>query len=245
MIKVIVNGAKGKMGVVTCQAVKEQSDFELVGELGREHDLSAEIKRLKPDIVIDFTSSESAYQNALTIIENDVYGVIGSTGLTDQHIQHLSTLCHDKKVGCIIAPNFSLAAVLMMKFSQMAAKYFDWCEIIELHHAEKKEAPSGTAMKTASLISAVRQNQTSACHEIVPHARGAVHHSIPIHSIRMPGLLAHQEVIFGELGETLTIRHDSTDRKGYMPGVIKACREVITLDHLIYGLESILEVDGF
>lgn len=240
MIKVIVNGAKGKMGTVTCQAVKEQSDFELVGACGREHDLSTEIKHLTPDIVIDFTSSESAYKNALTIIKNGVHGIIGSTGFTDEQIQHLSTLCHDKKLGCIIAPNFSLSAVLMMKFSEMAAKYFDWCEIIELHHAEKKEAPSGTAVKTASLISAVRQNHSAPCHEIVPHARGATYHSIPVHSIRMPGLLAHQEVIFGEAGETFTIRHDSTDRKGYMPGVMKACRQVMKLDHLIYGLENIL-----
>ena len=150
MIKIIVNGAKGKMGTVTCDAVEEQSDFKLLAALSRENNLSAEIKRLIPNVVIDFTSSESVYQNALTIIESGVHGVIGSTGLTDEQIQHLSNVCAEKKLGCIIAPNFSLAAVLMMKFSQMAAHYFDWCEIIELHHAGKKEAPSGTAMKTAS-----------------------------------------------------------------------------------------------
>lgn len=240
MIKIIVNGATGKMGSTTVNAIKNESDFKLVAELDSSRDLSSEIKTHQPDIVIDFTSAHCVYENSLKIIEHGARPVIGSSGLTDEQIQRLCDLCQQKNLGGIIAPNFSIGAILMMRFAKEAANHFQHAEIIELHHAEKKDAPSGTAMKTAKMIADVRKNENAECKELITGALGAKHHNIPVHSIRLPGLLAHQEVIFGGLGETLTIRHDSTDRQGFMPGVILACRKAMHLNHLIYGLENLL-----
>ena len=240
MIKIIVNGAKGKMGSTTITAIQAQKDFVLVAGLGHADNLEDAIKKNQADIVIDFTSAHAVYENALKIIHAGARAVIGSSGLTQEQIKYLSELCQEKKLGVIIAPNFSIGAILMMKFAQQAAHYFQHAEIIELHHAGKKDAPSGTAIKTAEMIAAVRVNQKTECKEMIDGALGANHHDVHVHSIRLPGLLAHQEVIFGGLGETLTIRHDSTDRQGFMPGVIMACKKVMEIDHLIYGLDNLL-----
>ncbi len=220
MIKIIVNGAQGKMGQETVAAIQQAPDFSLIGTLTRSDNLADKIKTLKPDVVIDFTTPSSVFENTQTIIAGGARPVIGTTGLTISHIETLQKMCRDKKLGGIIAPNFSLGAVLMMKMAQMAAEYFPDIEIIEYHHPAKKDSPSGTALKTAQLIQ--RDNK------------------IPIHSVRLPGFVASQTVIFGGQQETLTIHHDSIHREAFMPGVLMACRKVMLLDELIYGLEQLI-----
>lgn len=222
--KVIVNGANGKMGKVTCQTILDNPEFDLIGRTDREDDLDAAIASLKPDIVIDFTTPDSAYNNANIIINHKVHPVIGTTGFTPEQIDDISNLCSKKKLGAIIAPNFSLGAILMMKYAADAAKYFSQVEIIEMHHQQKLDAPSGTARKTQQMIQKENPDSTA-----------------PIHSVRLPGLFAHQAVIFGSPGETLTIRHDCIDRQAMMPGVLLACHKVLQLNHLVYGLEHCLD----
>ncbi|OGT30646.1 MAG: 4-hydroxy-tetrahydrodipicolinate reductase [Gammaproteobacteria bacterium RIFCSPHIGHO2_12_FULL_35_23] len=241
MINIIVNGAKGRLGQVACQALKASADFNLVAELGRQDNLAATIKLKQAAIVVDTTLKECVYHNTKAIIEAGVRPVIGTSGLTIAQITDLQQLCKEKKLGGIIAPNFALGAVLMMRFAKQAAHYFNFAEIIELHHEKKQDAPSGTALKTAELINSIRTNESTACQETLPGALGAKHQHVAIHSIRLPGLIAHQEVIFGNLGETLTIRHDTTDRSCFAAGIILACRKVLALDQLIYGLENIIE----
>jgi 4-hydroxy-tetrahydrodipicolinate reductase len=238
--KIIINGAQGKMGKIASETIKASKSFELVAELGRGDDLATNIQKTQADIVIDLTAAESAYENTVTIIQNKARPVIGTSGLTEEQVASLQKTCAEQSLGGIIAPNFSIGAVLMMQFAKQAAPYFDYAEIIELHHEKKKDAPSGTSRKTAELIGDVRKNKKHDSEETLPGALGANLKSIPIHSVRMPGLLAHQEVIFGSVGETLNIRHDSIDRKGFMPGLLKSCEAAMTASELIYGLEHIL-----
>ncbi|OGO91531.1 MAG: 4-hydroxy-tetrahydrodipicolinate reductase [Coxiella sp. RIFCSPHIGHO2_12_FULL_42_15] len=237
-IKVLVNGAFGKMGRVTQEAIRQQNDLLLVGALGREDNLSQTIKETRADIVVDFTLPQTVFSNAQVIIQSGARPVIGTTGLTPQQIDELKKQCQQKKIGGIIAPNFSLGAILMMRYAQDAAKYFNHAEIIEMHHDKKVDAPSGTALKTAEMMA--KENKPF----LAPHtdlsARGENHKNIQIHSVRLPGLFAHQMVILGGIGETLTIRHDSNDRNAMMPGVCLACRKAMTLNDLIYGLENII-----
>jgi len=223
-IRILINGAQGKMGQVTVQAIQQAPDLELVATLDRGHSLITRIDETHPDVAIDFTEPKAVYKNAQIMIEMGVHPVIGTSGLTLQEIENLQHLCREKSLGGIIAPNFSLGAVLMMKYAEDAARYFKDVEIIEMHHHEKKDAPSGTANKTAQMI------------------KQAGHHAQypPIHSVRLPGLVAHQRVILGGLGETLTIQHDSINRDCFMPGVLLACRKVMTLKGLFYGLEKLL-----
>ena len=244
-ISVLINGAFGKMGQETVAAVQNVSDFKLVGTLGKEDSLKENILALNPQIVIDFTQPDVIYQNALIMIELNTHPVIGTTGLNENQISSLEALCKQKKLGAIIAPNFSIAAILMMKYAQDCISHLTAAEIIELHHDKKLDAPSGTAIKTAELMSKtldeIHHKQTAiACKELIAGARGANKQGIPIHSIRLPGLLAHQEIIFGNEGETLTFRHDTISRKAFMPGVLLACRKVLSLKRLVYGLEHIL-----
>jgi len=235
-IKVIVNGAQGRMGRVTEEAISQHEDFTLVAALNKKDDLAAQIAKHDADVVVDFTVPQAVFANAQTIIAAGARPVIGTTGLTDQQIETLANECQRKKLGAVIAPNFSLGAVLMMRYAQDAAKYLDDVEIIEMHHPLKLDAPSGTAIKTAHMMAKVRDQQKNQNDS----ARGANYYNIPIHSVRLPGLFAHQMVIFGGYGETLTIKHDSTDRRAMMPGVCLACRKVMNLDSLIYGLENLL-----
>lgn len=241
-IKIMVNGAQGKMGQEVVKTFECHSDFELVGQLSRHHDLSAEIAKQNPDVVIDFTSPEVVYQNALTILESGARPVIGTTGLSKEQVQYLSDIAEKQKLGAIIAPNFSISAILLMKFAQMAAPYFSHVEIIELHHGMKKDAPSGTALKTAEMIAKHRREIPADPTEklLVEGARGGFYQDIPIHSVRMPGFMAHERVIFGLPGETLTLSQDSLHRACFMPGVVLACRKVMDLSSLVYGLESLL-----
>lgn len=242
-IKVLVNGAFGRMGQMTTDAISKHPGLELVGQTGREYDLHQAIKDSKADVVVDFTDANAIYKNAQTIIEAGAHPVIGTSGLKAHEIIALQKQCAELKLGGLIAPNFSLGAVLMMKHAREIAKYFSHVEIIEMHHDGKIDSPSGTAVRTAELIADANANLNQPDKpntETIPGARGATHHRIPIHAVRLPGLLAHQTVMFGGTGEALTIRHDSLDRACFMPGVCLACEKVMGLDYLAYGLEEIL-----
>jgi 4-hydroxy-tetrahydrodipicolinate reductase len=240
-IRVLVNGAFGKMGQEVAKALENDADFQLVGETGRDGNLASAIHSAQAEVVVDFTEPAAAYANTRTIIEAQAHPVIGTTGLSAEQVLELQTLCAKKKLGGIIAPNFSLGAVLMMQLAQQVARYFAPVEIIELHHEKKKDAPSGTAIKTAEMIVQHRSPApTRADTEMPSLARGAQHYGIPIHSVRLPGFLAAQEVIFGSPGETLRISHSTLHREAFMPGVLLACKKVLKLKQLVYGLEHIL-----
>lgn len=241
--RVIVNGAQGKMGSLACETIKHHPAFELVASLGRHDDLNHAIVETQAQIVIELTRADCVYENSMTIIKNGVHPVIGATGLLPQQIKTLQNLCTQQKLGGIIAPNFSIAAVLMMRFAATAAHFLPEVEIIETHHQQKLDSPSGTAMKTAEMIAQARRKTKNQLplKELIPGARGATHHDVSIHSLRLPGVLAQQQVMFGNVGETLTITHNSIDRSSFMPGVILACEGVQTLDCLYYGLEHLLD----
>lgn len=242
-IRILVNGAQGKMGQLTVKTISEQPDFSLVGATDRMDDLALEIKSRKAQVVIDFTNADHVLKNVETIMEAGVHPVIGTTGLLKDQIQKLEERALKQKLGGIIAPNFSLAAVLMMKHAAEIAKYFPKVEIIEMHHTGKLDSPSGTALRTAELLSENRGsvfNTPQITRDIVSGARGAEYQDIHIHSVRLPGLVANQEIIFGGSGETLTFRHATIDRQCFMPGVVLACKKVMGLDRLVYGLEHLL-----
>lgn len=240
--RVIVNGARGKMGGLAVDTLSSHPAFDVVAMLGREDDLQQAIIATKADIVVDLTRADCVYANAHCIIEAGARPVIGTSGLLEDQVHSLTNLCEVKKLGGIIVPNFSIGAVLMMHFAAIAAKWFSEVEIVESHHQQKLDAPSGSAMKTAEMIAAARKKQKNvlALKELVGGARGAVYQDINIHSLRLPGVLARQEVIFGNTGETLSILHNSIDRVAYMPGLIIACEYVQTIDFLCYGLEKAL-----
>lgn len=240
--RIIVNGAQGNMGTLACETIRNHPDFELVGELTHRDNLQDVIRVTKADIVIDFTRADCVYENCLTVIECGAHPVIGTTGLLDAQIQGLKERCDEHRLGGIIVPNFSIAAVLMMRFAEESARFFSEVEIVEAHHQRKLDSPSGTAMKTAEMIAKARRAKKNdlALREIIPGARGCTYHDINIHSMRLPGLIARQQVIFGSQGETLTLTHESIDRVAYMPGLILACQRVQQLDSLYYGLECLL-----
>ncbi|MCC5791184.1 MAG: 4-hydroxy-tetrahydrodipicolinate reductase [Legionellaceae bacterium] len=240
--KVIVNGAAGKMGQLACETLEKHPDFELVARAGRQDHLAELIVQHQAAIVVDLTSAATVKANSLTIIRHNARPVIGSSGLQPEDISELQQRCQEKGLGGLIVPNFSLGAVLMMHFSSLAARLLPEAEIIEAHHPQKLDAPSGTAMKTAEMIAQARRQQPAEppLKELVPGARGGCYQQVPIHSLRLPGVVARQSVLFGSTGETLTISHDSIDRQCFMPGVVFACQQVLQLNHLIYGLESLL-----
>lgn len=252
MIKVAVCGANGKMGKEVSNAVSNSKDMELVAKIdivnGEYSSIEDASKKVSIDVLVDFTQPKSIYENAKFCLNNEIRIVIGTTGLSDVEIEDLKELSNKNKTACFIAPNFSTGAVLMMMFAEQAAKYFDNAEIIEFHHNQKKDAPSGTAVKTALMMSeSVDKNKvftTENCPETetIKGARGGISYSdIHIHSVRMPGFMASQEVILGASGQTLTIRHDSTDRGCYMPGVLMAVRYVFDNPKFTYGLDNIME----
>ncbi len=248
MINIAVCGANGKMGQEVVKAVNSADDMTLVAKIDILDGEFASVKEAKNavniDVLIDFTQPESIYENALYCLNNQIPIVIGTTGLSDEQIDELKKLSEKEKTGCFIAPNFSTGAVLMMKFAQMASKYFKNAEIIELHHNQKKDAPSGTSIKTALMMAQEYPDFTSGnCPEVetIKGARGGnSYNNIHIHSVRMPGYIASQEVLFGAGGQILTIRHDSMNRECYMDGVLLAVRHINTHQDFIYGLENIL-----
>lgn len=240
--RVIVNGAQGKMGQVACKTIEQHPEFELIAGLTRDDDLESQIKTLKPDIVIDLTRADCVFENCSIIIENHVHPVIGTSGLRDDQLKFLEDKCSQLNLGGIIVPNFSISAVLMMRFAEQAARWLNDVEIVETHHPQKYDAPSGTAIKTAELI-LKRQSEKiplQKSHESIQGVRGGSYEGIPIHSLRLPGFLAKQEVIFGSLGEKLIISHESIDRICFMPGLILSCQKVKNLTKLYYGLEHLL-----
>ena len=242
-IRVLVNGAKGRMGQEVVKAVTVASDLELVDQTDLGDDLIARIKASQAQAVVDFTTAAVAFENTRKILEAGVHPVVGTSGLLAEQVAELQQLAEDKGIGGLIAPNFAIGAVLLMKYAQDAAKYLPNVEVIELHHNRKADAPSGTAVKTAQLIAEARQEIPKALveeKELFEGARGSEVHGVRVHSLRLPGLVAHQEVIFGGTGETLTIRHDSIHRVSFMPGVCLACRKVIGTQQLFYGLEHLL-----
>jgi 4-hydroxy-tetrahydrodipicolinate reductase len=198
------------------------------------------------EVLVDFTRAESAFENAVTALHSGVSPVIGTTGMNGEQVAAIKRLAEERGIGAFIAPNFAIGAVLMMLFARQAAKYMPDVEVIEFHHEKKIDAPSGTAMRTLELIlegrgegRAVRPSQE----EIkIEAARGGEVDGVRVHSVRLPGYVAHQECIFGGLGQTLTIRHDSIDRVSFMPGVVLACRKVRDLQGLVIGLEHLLEL---
>lgn len=263
-VKIVIAGPRGRMGKEAVYLTGRTDNFELVGVLDHKYegqrlnelegftgydvpiytDIETCLKTEEPDVLIDLTTPEYGMYHAKTALNYGVRPVVGTTGFTDQDLAELEALCEDVDRGCIIAPNFALGAVLMMKFSKMAAKYFENVEIIELHHDQKLDAPSGTALKTAQLIGEVREPKKQGHaneKETIAGARGADYEGMRIHSVRLPGLIAHQQVLFGADGESLTLKHDSYNRTSFMSGVKFAVEEVLKANVLIYGLENIME----
>lgn len=246
-IKVGVVGAKGRMGREAVAAISNAKDLELVAQI----DLGDSIGLLTEagaEVMVDFTNPDSVMKNVEYAISNGIHVVIGTTGFDKDRLETLeSWLAKSPKTAALVAPNFGLGAVLMMQFAATAARYFESVEIIELHHPEKADAPSGTAARTAEMITEERKrskrpampDKTS---KSLDGARGAKVGDVPIHSVRLRGLVAHQEVLLGDQGETLSIRHDSMDRSGFMPGVLLAIRNVATRPGLTVGLDKFLDL---
>lgn len=262
-IKVAVLGACGRMGREVVKTIVEAQDTELVGAcdiafagtnasdatgvpglaFGVSADLESMLKRCKPDVVVDF-AKPFVMQNVRLMLQNGIVPVIGTTGLKPEELSEIGELADKAGVGAVVVPNFAIGAVLMMIFAQEAAKYMPNVEIIELHHDKKIDAPSGTSIKTAEMINEARKS--AGVEWIKPlgsnddSARGEYREEINIHSVRLPGLVAHQEVLFGGTGQLLTIKHDSIDRTSFMPGVLLAVRRATHVKGLVYGLDKLL-----
>jgi 4-hydroxy-tetrahydrodipicolinate reductase len=269
-IPVVVNGATGKMGREVIKAIAQASDMKLVGALAQSPELIGQdigeiagcgpleipiMNQLEPvmamaaqekelAVVVDVTHPDSVYQNVRSAIAYGVRPVVGTTGLSAEQMQDLAAFADKASTGCLIIPNFSIGMVLLQQAAIQAAQYFEHVEIIELHHNQKADAPSGTALQTAQMLAELGKTfnpPTVTATEHITGARGAAAAAdIRIHSIRLPGLIAHQEVIFGAPGQIYTLRHDTSDRSCYMPGVLLAIRKVRALKNLVYGLEKIL-----
>jgi 4-hydroxy-tetrahydrodipicolinate reductase len=245
MINVAVLGARGRMGSEVVKAVEAAEGLALVAAL----DMGDSLEQLKGSaahVVVDFTTPDSVMANLEFLIDNGINVVVGTTGFDDSKLATVKGwLAANPSVGVLIAPNFAIGAVLMMEFAAKAARYFESAEVIELHHPAKVDAPSGTAARTAELMGAARKEaglgaMPDATTTAIDGARGALVAGIPVHSVRARGLVAHQEVLFGGLGETLTIRHDSIDREGFMPGVILGVRKIVNTPGLTHGLDKFM-----
>jgi 4-hydroxy-tetrahydrodipicolinate reductase len=245
MTRVGVFGSRGRMGAEVCRTVESAPDLELVAAIDLDDDRApAEAA----EVIVDFTHPEAVMDNLSWCVDHGIHAVVGTTGFTDEHFDLLrGWLAEHDGVGVLIAPNFSIGAVLMMRFAQQAAAFYESAEVIELHHPEKADAPSGTAAATARKIAAARaaaalEAPPDATKQELPGARGAQVDGIRVHGVRLRGLVAHQEVLFGAEGETLTIRHDSLDRVSFMPGVLAAVRAISTRPGLTVGIEPILRI---
>jgi len=253
-INVLVVGGFGKMGKEVVNMILNSSDLKLVSVVDTANhdgyslpdnifigdDLKEAIEKSKPHVIVDFTLPKFVLNNILIALQEKVSVVAGTTGLSLEDLDQIHISAEEKGVGVVVAPNFALGAVLMMAISKQIAKHFSEVEIIEMHNPKKADSPSGTALKTAEDI-AMNLKDTPVIYDISP-ARGQIVNNIPIHSVRLTGLIAHQEVIFGAQGQTLTIKHDSYDRTSFMPGVALAIKKVVECKGLVYGLENLLEV---
>ena len=246
-IKVGVLGARGKVGAEVCKAVEAAPDTELVAAVDAGDDVE-ELVTSGAEVVVDFTHPDVVMDNLRFCIEHGIHAVVGTTGFDQSRLDRLGSWLADAPgVGVLIAPNFSIGAILMMRFAATAAPFFESVEVVELHHPDKADAPSGTARRTAELIAAARReagsapmpDATSTGHE---GARGADVDGVRVHSLRVRGLVAHQEVILGTAGETLTIRHDSLDRISFTPGVLVGVRAIASRPGLTVGLEHLLDI---
>ena len=237
MLRVAVLGAKGKMGSTTCRAVDDDPDLELVAALDADDSREA-LLDAGADVCVDFTHPDSVKANTTWLLKSGVHAVVGTTGLTDDDLAEVAGVTGP--ANALVAPNFAVGAVLMMALAKQVALHLPHVEITELHHDRKADAPSGTALRTAALIAGSRHGADDPPGPEGNPARGLIHHGVPIHSVRLPGLVAHQEVVFGGTGETLTIRHDSIDRSSFMPGVLMAIKAVPTMPGLTVGLEHVL-----
>lgn len=255
-INIIVAGPRGKMGTEAIKMIEQEPTFKLVACIDRKenngHSLQVPVfenpeacfKEISADVFLDLTIPDVGYEHTKLALHHEIRTVIGTSGFTNEQIDELSKISSTNKVGCLIAPNFAIGAVLMMQFAKQAAKYFPDVEIIEKHHDQKLDAPSGSALKTVDLIQEVRKPKQQGHpdeHETLPGSRGGEIDGIRVHSMRLPGLVAHQEVIFGGSGQTLTIKHDSLSRESFMEGIKLSINHVMALDKLVYGLENILE----
>lgn len=248
-IRVAVLGARGRMGSQVVRAVYDAPDMEVVSSIDVGDDLD-EIAAAGAQVAVDFTHPETVMANLEFLIRSGIHPVVGTTGFDDARLgQVREWLAARPGVGAVIAPNFGIGAVLMMRFATAAARHFDSVEIVELHHPRKADAPSGTAARTAHLMAEARARAGSpsmpdATTSELPGARGADVDGIRVHAVRLEGLVAHQEVIMGAMGETLTIRHDSFDRSSFMPGVLLAVRNVARHPGLTIGIDGFLGLDG-
>lgn len=259
-MRVGVVGAAGRMGREVCRAVAASDDLTLVAAvdpsasgrrlaelIGVETDVvvDAELAALtaaQVEVAVEFTGPATVGDNLAWLLEQGIHAVVGATGLSDDALERARGLADAGPANALVAPNFAIGAVLMMRFAAEAARHLPHVEVVELHHDGKLDAPSGTALRTAEWIAQARTQVPDAPlgDDRHPGARGAEHADVRIHSVRLPGLVAHQQVLFGGTGQTLTVRHDSTDRSSFMPGVLLACREVPRLDGLLVGLEHLL-----
>ncbi|WP_030686095.1 4-hydroxy-tetrahydrodipicolinate reductase [Streptomyces sp. NRRL B-1347] len=247
-LRVAVIGAKGRIGSEAVRAVEAADDMELVAALGRGDKLEALVEA-GAQVAVELTTPGSVMGNLDFCVRHGIHAVVGTTGWTDERLAQLRTwLDASPETGVLIAPNFSIGAVLTMKFAQLAAPYFDSVEVVELHHPHKADAPSGTATRTAQLIAAARERagsapQPDATETALEGARGADVDGVRVHAIRLNGLLAHQEVLLGGEGETLTIRHDSLHHSSFMPGILLGARRVVETPGVTFGLEHFLDLD--
>jgi 4-hydroxy-tetrahydrodipicolinate reductase len=247
-IKVGVLGALGRVGAEVCRAVEEAPDTELVARIDA-GDALDDLVSSGVEAVVDFTHPDVVMDNLRFCIEHGLHAVVGTTGFDEQRLATLREWLTDApSTGVLVAPNFSIGAILMMRFAQVAAPFYESVEVIELHHPDKADAPSGTARRTAELIAAARRDAGAgqapdATSTGLDGARGATVDGVPVHSVRLRGLVAHQEVLLGGLGETLTIRHDSLDRASFTPGVLAALRAIADHPGLTVGLEHVLDLD--
>ncbi|WP_240139430.1 4-hydroxy-tetrahydrodipicolinate reductase [Streptomyces sp. MUM 178J] len=246
-LRVAVLGAKGRIGSEAVRAVEGAEDMELVAALGRGDKLETLVDQ-GAQVAVELTTPASVMGNLDFLVRHGIHAVVGTTGWTDERLAHLRTsLDAAPQTGVLIAPNFSIGAVLTMKFAQIAAPYFESVEVVELHHPNKADAPSGTATRTAQLIAAARAEagcdpQPDATTTALDGARGANVDGVPVHAVRLRGLLAHQEVLLGGEGETLTVRHDSLHHSSFMPGILLGVRRVVTTPGLTFGLEHFLDL---
>ena len=252
MKRILVAGATGSMGKQTVQLVEKLPDCQLVAVLAPTASKSAEFGasvksfdnlaavNIAADIWIDFTTPQAVYENTKFALKHHMHPIVGTSGLTSDQTKKLKAIAQKEKIGGIIAPNFGLSAVLLMKFAQEAARYFPDAEVIEMHHADKRDAPSATAIATAKLIAENRNPENCSQTTNDSAARGADYAGVPVHSVRLPGYVAHEQVLFGGPGEALTIRQDSFSRSSFMQGVKVALSRVLDLPDLVVGLDQIL-----
>ncbi|MEV6338105.1 4-hydroxy-tetrahydrodipicolinate reductase [Nocardia vinacea] len=246
-IRVGVLGARGKVGQAICAAVQAADDLELVATVDKDDSLES-FTESETQVVVDFTNPDVVMGNLKFLVERGIHAVVGTTGFDEGRLDEVrGWLAGRPETGVLIAPNFAIGAVLSMRFAEQAARFFDSVEVIELHHPNKVDAPSGTAYRTAGLIAAARDKagvgrSPDATTQELEGARGADVDGVRVHSVRLAGLVAHQEVLFGTQGETLTIRHDSIDRSSFAPGVLLGVREIANRPGLTVGLDPFLDL---